>query len=96
MTIPEGEPLEALEQRTFEYFDKELRKNQLTVYVTHTSNIITLQNLVAGNHEGRQEGNQTGETSVEPGGSLGVFVDSEGNYSTEVIFGVAKEANFGS
>jgi broad specificity phosphatase PhoE len=96
MTIPEGEPLEALEQRTFEFFDTELRKNQLTIYVTHTSNIITLQNLIAGNHEGRQEGRQVGENSVEPGGSLGVFLDSEGNYTTEVIFGVSKESSFGS
>jgi ribonuclease H / adenosylcobalamin/alpha-ribazole phosphatase len=93
LAVPEGEPLEALEQRTFDFFDKELRSGQLTVYVTHTSNIITVENLIHGNHDGRPE---AGETTVEPGGCLGVFVDSEGNYSTEVLFGVEKEATFGS
>jgi broad specificity phosphatase PhoE len=93
LVVPDGEALESLEQRTFEFFDKELKNGQVTLYVTHTSNIITVENLIHGNHDGRPE---SGETTVEPGGSLGVFLDSEGNYSTEVLFGIEKEATFGS
>jgi broad specificity phosphatase PhoE len=91
--VPEGESLDALEKRTFEFFDRALKHEELAVYVTHTSNVITVENLIHGNHDGRPE---SGETSVEPGGTVGVYVDSEGTYSTEVLFGVEKEATFGS
>lgn len=91
--VPEGESLDDLEQRTFEFFNEELKKDDLTVFVTHTSNIITVENLIRGNHDGRPE---TGETTVEPGGALGVFIDSGGSYSTDVLFGKEKEASFGS
>ena len=91
--VPEGESLDDLEQRTFEFFNEAFKSDELTVYVTHTSNIITVENLIRGNHDGRPE---TGEVSVEPGGALGVFVDSEGKYSTGTLFGEEKEATFGS
>ena len=38
--IPDGESLDDLEQRTYEFFDKELRDDKLTVFVTHNSNIV--------------------------------------------------------
>lgn len=91
--VPEGESLDDLEKRTFEFFDAVLKEDDLTIYVTHTSNIITVENLIRGNHDGRPE---SGETSVEPGGVVGVFVDSEGKYTTDVLFGEEKEAVFGS
>jgi broad specificity phosphatase PhoE len=91
--IPDGEALDDLENRTFEFFDRELRDKKLTVFVTHNSNIVTLENLIKGMKEGRPE---SSETSVEPGGSLGVYVDDDGKYSVEVLFGKAKEAEYGA
>lgn len=93
MKIPSGESLDDLEQRTFEYFEKELKKDKLTLYCTHNSNIVTLESLIAGDRAGRPE---SSETSVQPGGSLAVYVDDSGEYSTEVIFGKDKVAEFGS
>jgi broad specificity phosphatase PhoE len=91
--VPEGESLDDLEKRTFEFFNESLKSDDLTIYVSHTSNIITVENLIRGNHDGRPE---SGETSVEPGGIVGVYVDSDGKYSTELLFGVEEEAAFGS
>jgi probable phosphoglycerate mutase len=91
--IPEGESLDDLEQRTFEFFEEELKKDELSIFTTHTSNIICVQNLIKGDHDGRPE---SGEFSVDPGGAVGVFVDSDGKYSTDVLFGKEKEAEFGS
>lgn len=91
--IPEGESLDDLEKRTYDFFNSELKKDDLTVFVTHTSNIICVQNLISGNHDGRPE---SGEFSVDPGGAVGVFVDKEGKYSTDLMFGKEKEAEFGS
>ena len=94
--VPEGEALEDLEKRVFDFFNfgsKSLKKDDITIYVTHTSNIIVTENLIRGDHDGRPE---TGETSVEPGGTVGVYVDSEGKYSTKVLFGVEEEAAFSS
>jgi len=91
--VPEGESLDDLEKRTFDFFNESLKDDDLKIYVTHTSNVITVENLIHGNHDGRPE---SGETSVEPGGTVGVFVDSDGKYSTEVLFGVEEDATFGS
>jgi 2,3-bisphosphoglycerate-dependent phosphoglycerate mutase len=91
-TIPDGESLDDLEKRTYDFFSAELKKD-LGVFVTHTSNIICVQNLIAGNHDGRPE---SGEFSVDPGGAVGIFVDEDGKYYTELMFGKEKEAQFGS
>lgn len=92
MKIPDGESLDDLETRIEEFFDKELR-TEGTVYCTHNSNLVCLDNLILGNKDGRPE---SSETSVEPGGVIGIYVDSEGAYSTEVLFGVEKTAEFTS
>jgi broad specificity phosphatase PhoE len=90
--IPDGECLDDLEVRIYEFFKKEL-KGGLAVYVTHNSNIVTLDKLIDGSKAGRPEST---EASVETGGAIGVYVDDEGNYSTEVLFGEEKQATFGS
>jgi broad specificity phosphatase PhoE len=90
--IPEGESLDDLETRIQEFFDKELR-TEGTVYFTHNSNLVTIENLVNGNKDGRPEST---DTSVDTGGIVGIYVDAEGKYSTEVLFGKEKEAAFGS
>jgi len=53
--IPDGESLDDLEQRTYEFFDKELRSDKLTCFVTHNSNIVCLQNQIEGNTQGFQK-----------------------------------------
>ncbi|MGD0331540.1 MAG: histidine phosphatase family protein [Nitrososphaeria archaeon] len=92
LAIPDGEALDDLETRIQEFFDKELR-TEGTVYVSHNSNLVTLENLVRGNKDGRPE---SSETSVEPGGIIGVYVDPSGKYSTDVLFGVEKQAEYAS
>jgi len=90
--IPDGECLDDLEVRIYEFFKKEF-KGGLAVYTTHNSNIVTLDKLIDGTKTGRPEST---EDSVEPGGVVGVYVDDNGEYSTEVLFGEEKQATFGS
>jgi len=90
---PKGECLDDLEQRTFEFFNEELKKDELTVFVTHNSNCVTVESFISGTKAGRPE---SGEATVGPGGAIGIFVDEKGQYSTEVMFGEEKEANFES
>ena len=90
--IPEGESLDTLEKRSEEFFNKELR-TEGTLFVTHNSNIVTLDNLITGKGDNRPE---SSEASVEPGGTVGIYVDDEGKYSTEVLFGEEKPAEFSS
>src|SRR5271157_3030360 len=93
LRVPEGESLDDMEQRIFDFFNERFKIGELAVYVTHNSNIVTVENIITGNSDSRPE---SGETSVEPGGALGVYVDGEGKFSSEVLFGKEKEATFGS
>lgn len=90
--IPEGESLNNLEERNKEFFNKELRTDG-TLFVTHNSNIVVLDNLILGNKTNRPE---SSEHSVEPGGTIGIYVDENGKYSTEVLLGEEKPAEFTS
>jgi len=90
---PQGECLDDLEQRTFDFFSKTLKGDKLTAYITHNSNAVVIEDLIRGAKEGRPE---SSEKSVDPGGAIGIFVDSGGKYSTDVLFGHEKEAEFGS
>jgi probable phosphoglycerate mutase len=90
--LPEGESLDSLETRTEEFFDKELR-GEFTVYVTHNSNCVTFENLASGTKNGRQE---SSEKSVEPGGTIGVYLEDDGKYSVEVLFGTENGAEYTS
>ena len=91
---PDGESLDTLEDRNFHYFDKELRKeNKLTVYVSHNSNCVAVNRMIDEEYKGRAESD---DVSVKPGGTLGIYVDSKGNYSVEVLFGKKETAAFGS
>jgi broad specificity phosphatase PhoE len=92
-TIPDGESLDEMEQRVYEFFSKEFKNDTLTLFVTHTSNLVTLENLIHGDHAGRPE---VGAVSVDTGGTVGIYVDDNGRYSTEILFGKSKPAEFGS
>jgi probable phosphoglycerate mutase len=90
--IPEGESLDELETRLEEFFDKALR-GEFGVYVTHNSNLVTVENMIVGIKTGRQESN---EKSVEPGGTIGVYLEDDGKYSVEVLFGTENGAEYTS
>lgn len=91
---PDGESLDDFEQRNFEYFDKELRKEEpLTLYCTHNSNCVAVNKMIDEEYEGRAESD---EFSVKPGGTIGIYVDSDGKYSVDLLFGKMKEAEFGT
>lgn len=90
--IPDGESLDDLEQRIYEFFNAELKEG-LALYTTHNSNILVLDKLIDNTKKGRPE---SSETSVEPGGTVGVYVDDDGKYSTEILFGEEITATFGS
>ena len=90
---PQGESLDELERRTFEFFGKELKKDMLTVYLTHNSNCVTVEGQIKGDRIGRPE---SGEATVGPGGAIGIFVDGDNSLSTEVLFGEEKQAQYGS
>jgi len=53
------------------------------VYVTHTSNVIALENMFHGNRDGRPE---TGEEAIAPGGFAEVWEEG-GEYTLEPIVG---------
>ena len=91
---PDGESLDDFEQRNFEFFDKELRKDdKLTLYVTHNSNCVALNKMIDEEFTGKAESD---DVSVKPGGTLGVYVDDDGKYSVEILFGEEKAAEFGT
>lgn len=90
--IPDGESLDNLESRLYEFFNKEL-KGGLAIYVTHNSNLVMLDKLIDNTKTGRPE---SSDQSVEPGGTMGVYVDGDGNYSTEILFGEEKVSAFGN
>jgi broad specificity phosphatase PhoE len=91
LKVPEGESLDDVEQRVFDFFNERLKSGELAVYCTHNSNIVIVENIITGNGDNRPE---SSETSVDPGGILGVYVDDEGKFSSEVLFGKEKEATF--
>src|SRR5271166_5378987 len=89
--VPDGEALDSLKQRTKQFFAQEFEKEEgLTCYVLHTSNIITLCNLVEG-HETLQA--EQGE-AVGPGGVLAVYEGIKG-LEIEPIYGHVKQAEYG-
>jgi broad specificity phosphatase PhoE len=89
-TIPDGEALDCLRVRTRQFFEGELeREDSLTLYVAHTSNIITLSNLIAGTTMGADQADAVG-----PGGILAVYEGAQG-LEIEPIYGAVKEPEYG-
>jgi broad specificity phosphatase PhoE len=89
---PEGESLDDLEERTEDFFDYELKHRKgVTLYVTHSSNILTLGNLFDEDATGRQET----EELVGPGGVMVVY-ETEDGYELEAVFGKEVRNEFGS
>jgi probable phosphoglycerate mutase len=92
LEIPDGESLDDFEDRMAEFFSRELKaaEKEMTLFVCHTSNIIALNNLIAGNRAIEPE---MGD-SVEPGGIMAIYGNND-EYATEVVFGGDKHSELG-
>ena len=90
--VPEnGESLHAFQERVGDFFEDQLKIQVVTLFITHTSDIVTLVDLIHGDTSGRPE---SGEV-VGPGGVIAIYEDGDG-YSTEVVLGEEKKPEYGS
>jgi len=93
VSIPDGESLQDFEDRQFAFWKEALkgaRKTGLTLFVCHTSNIVSLINFT---EEGDQMEPENLDT-VEPGGIAAIYWNGK-NHRIEPIFGGEKPAVFG-
>lgn len=92
VAIPDGESLDAFEDRQFAFFEASLGKGDqpLTLYVCHTSNCAALQNFTDNEAKGEPEDTDM----VKPGGVLAVYWDGK-LHRAEAVFGEAEPAQFG-
>ena len=91
--VPEGESLNDFEDRQWAFWKAALemaKKQGLTLYVAHTSNVTALENFTQGMTSTEPE---FGE-SVKPGGVGAIFWDGK-HYRLEPIFGTPEPAKFG-
>lgn len=91
--VPEnGESLECFIERVGDFFEDQLRLPCLTAYVTHTSNIISITDLINGVSPTHPEEAEV----VKPGGVVAIYATEDG-YEIEPIFKDEKKpAEFGS
>jgi broad specificity phosphatase PhoE len=93
IAVPEGESLEAFEDRQYAFWENALkmaRNNGLTLYVTHTSNVTALENFT----EGMEKAEPEDGDSVKPGGIGAIYFDGK-NHRLEPVFGTPEPARFG-
>jgi broad specificity phosphatase PhoE len=92
IAIPDGESLDAFEDRQFAFFKAVLGEgNQpLTLMVCHTSNVAALQNFTDDQYKGEPEDSDM----VKPGGVLAVYWDGK-MHRAEPVFGKSEPAQFG-
>jgi broad specificity phosphatase PhoE len=90
--IPDGESLDAFEDRQFAFFKAVLGAGDqpLTLMICHTSNVAALQNFT--DHQFRGEPEDA--DMVKPGGVLAVYWDGK-QHRAEPVFGKAEAAQFG-
>jgi broad specificity phosphatase PhoE len=90
--IPDGESLDAFEDRQFAFFNAVLDHGTkpLTLMVCHTSNCAALQNFTDDQYRGEPEDSDM----VKPGGILAVYWDGK-LHRAEPVFGKAEPAQFG-
>jgi broad specificity phosphatase PhoE len=93
VAIPGGECLMDFESRQFAFWEAALkmaRKNGLTLYVAHTSNVISLQNFTTDSDAMEPEDKDT----VKPGGVAEIYWDGK-VHKIVPVFGQAEQAIFG-
>src|ERR1017187_248391 len=91
--VPEGESLNDFEDRQWAFWKAALemaKKEGLTLYVAHTSNVTALENFTEGMETTEPE---FGE-SVKPGGVGAIYWDGK-SHRLEPIFGMPELARFG-
>jgi broad specificity phosphatase PhoE len=90
--VPRGESLLNFENRSFVFFQHSLNeaRNNLTLFVGHTSNCTALNNFLEDEDTIEPE---MGD-SVQPGGIGAIYWDGK-QHSFEVIFGNEEPAKFG-
>lgn len=94
VAIPNGESLTEFEERSHDFFARELARAKaegMTVFFAHTSNVTVLENLASGERGGEPEDGET----VKPGGVCGIYADGDG-YTVQPVFGKPEAANYGS
>ncbi len=92
--MPEGECLEAFEDRQYAFWDAALklaRVQGFTLFVAHTSNLVALQNFTQ--DDGHQAEPEDADT-VKPGGMAAIYWNGK-NHRVEPVFGQAEAAKFG-
>ena len=90
-TPPNGESLEDFIERTGDFFEDKLRQKILTAFVTHSSNIIALNDLLNGTAPQHPED----ATVVEPGGVCAIYETDDG-YELKALLNEADKGEFGS
>lgn len=93
VSIPGGECLQDFEDRQFAFWQAALvkaRKAGLTLFVAHTSNVVSLQNFTQDGEQMEPEDLDT----VKPGGIAAIYWNGK-NHRVEPVFGQAEEAVFG-
>lgn len=83
---PDGEALEEFREETADFFEDKFNKFCPTLFVTHTSNIIALSEVILGEAHGKEV--------VGPGGLLGIYEDGDG-YGFDVLLGKEQDADYG-
>ena len=90
-TPPNGESLADFIERTGDFFEDQLQRPILTAFVTHSSNIIALNDLINGTAPQHPEN----ATVVKPGGVCAIYETDDG-YELEAILNAETKAEFGS
>ena len=93
LVIPDGESIDMFETRMQQFYTNKLKEAEnigLTLFIGHTSNIVAMNNLIAGNKDLAPE---LGE-SVGPGGIMGIYGFKD-EYTIEVVFGKPRESDIG-
>lgn len=91
--VPDGgESLNTFMERVGDFFEADLKIPVTTLYVCHTSNIVSLNDLINEEKVGRPE---SGEV-VGPGGICEITETEDGYFKLEPVFGKETPAEFGS
>lgn len=89
-TPKNGESLDDLRQRVKKFFEYQLTLPSLTLFVCHTSNIVTLNSLLSDESASPENSDVVG-----PGGVVAVYIDADG-YRLEPVFGQEIPAEMGA
>jgi broad specificity phosphatase PhoE len=93
VAVPGGESLQDFEDRQFAFWSAALKKARsggLTLFVCHTSNVVSLENMTSDGDAVEPEQSDT----VKPGAVAAIYWNGK-NHRIEPIFGQSEPAKFG-